>query len=119
MVEYDIFVPALPGLYCYPYIAQITGKDARYVFKREFLRYTQVTPSFHNGKWYTVGLPGNGVYEQCIKRKNPQTGEIVGRECSWFIYADGDEVEISRAEVLAAVESPCAVLEKHLENMED
>lgn len=113
MEEYDIYVSNVPGMYSYPYIAQITGEDEKYIFKRKFLRYAKVTPSWNDGKWYTINLPANGVYEECIKRKDKKTDELVGRERIWFLYFDGEYMDISKEEVLEAVRDPKAVINRY------
>ena len=113
MEEYDTLVKEIPGLYSYPYIAKITGSHEKYVFERSFLHKERT-----GGGWYTFEMPGTGVYEECVIRKDRSTGEVVQRERIWYVYHEGDIYEIERKDVLDAVADPMAIIEREKEEWE-
>lgn len=99
---YNIFVRWTKGTYAYPYISRITGPHPQFHFTRIFLRLCRPTRS--GGGWhYEIDLFDEGVYEVGIKRWNSETKELLSREVFWFILFDGDIMDISKEEVLEAL----------------
>ena len=100
--EYEVLVPHEENLHSYPYIALITGTDETYGYKRSFLRYERVE-NWGSSTLFSFVLPGNGIYEQCIKHKDRRTGEFLRREREWFLFCDGDTFEIQFKEIPEAL----------------
>ena len=88
------------GIIVRTYLAKISGPDEQYRFKRSFLNW-----EYHRYQiqlWFTFEID-QGVYEQCIKYVDKQTGNIVRYDRSWFVFFDGEFYQIGRDEVLFCV----------------